>query len=202
VRREAGLDSAQMLSARFGFSRHYRLAPWSDMVEVYWGKRCQLYVTPVGPEEIGVALLTRDPGLRLDTALGEVPALQRRLGSAAASCMEHGASTTTRRLHRVFQQQTVLIGDASGSVDAISGEGLSLSFLQALSLAEALEAGDLRIYQREHRRLARRPGMMAGLLLMLEKMPRLRHGVWRALAFEPSIFGRLLNTYAVRPVSG
>jgi flavin-dependent dehydrogenase len=46
-----------------------------------------------------------------------------------------------------------LVGDASGSVDAITGEGLCLLFQQAVALAAALEAGDLALYQAEHRRI-------------------------------------------------
>ena len=197
VRRQAGLDAARCPSSRFGFRRHYRLAPWTDMVEVCWGARCQIYVTPVGPDEIGVALLSRDSHLRLDAALPEFPVLQRRLAAARIASAERGASTTTRHLRRVFCGRTVLIGDASGSVDAIAGEGISLSFLQAFALADALAAGDLRVYQAKHRRLVRRPATMAKMLLLLDRLPWLRRIVWRGLAFEPSLGGRVLARYAL-----
>jgi flavin-dependent dehydrogenase len=196
VRREAHLDATRSLSTRFGFRRHYQLAPWTDMVEVHWGSRCQVYVTPVGPGEIGVALLSRDSHLRLDAALDEFPALGRRLQAAHPDGIERGAVTTSRRLQRVFRGRTVLIGDASGSVDAISGDGLSLSFLQAHALAGALARGDLNSYQAEHRRLGRNPAMMASVLLLLDRFPWLRRMVLNGLAFEPSIFSRLLALHA------
>lgn len=47
--------------------------------------------------------------------------------------------------------------------DAITGEGLGLSFRQAIALADALETGDLEKYQSAHRRLARRPHLMSRL---------------------------------------
>lgn len=196
VRREARLDTARSIVTRFGFRRHYRLAPWTDVVEVYWGARCQVYVTPVGPDEIGVALLARDSHLRLDAALREFPALERRLRSARLTTAERGAPTVSRRLPRVFRGRTVLIGDASGSVDAITGDGLSLSFLQAHALADSLAHGDLNSYQAEHRRLARNPAIMAKALLLLDRFPWLRRAVFHSLQWEPSIFRRLLAIHA------
>jgi flavin-dependent dehydrogenase len=196
VRQEALLDATRSLSTRFGFRRHYNLAPWTDMVEVHWGERCQVYVTPVGPDEIGVALLSRDSHLRLDTALCEFPALERRLRTARLTSTERGAATTSRRLRHVFRGHTVLIGDASGSVDAITGEGLSLSFLQAFALADALAAGDLRAYQAEHRRLSRDAAIMGNVLLLLDRFPWLRRMVLHGLAFEPWIFSSLLARHA------
>jgi flavin-dependent dehydrogenase len=193
VRRAAGLDAASREFRRFGFRRHYRVSPWTDFVEVHWGSRCQLYVTPVSQDEIGIAMLSRDSHLRLDSALMEFPELQRRLQGAEASSAERGSMTVSRRLRRVFHDHTILIGDASGSVDAITGEGLSLSFHQAVALSEALCSGDLRSYQAEHRRLSRRPALMARLLLALDRFPPLRRSILRMLAFEPAMFAKLLT---------
>jgi hypothetical protein len=97
------LDAARCPSRRFGFRRHYRLPPWTDMVEVYWGSRCQIYVTPVNSDEIGVALLSRDAHLRLDAALSEFPAMQSRLATARQTSEERGAATTTRHLPGILR---------------------------------------------------------------------------------------------------
>jgi menaquinone-9 beta-reductase len=196
VRRDAHLGDTHSPFTRFGFRRHYRLAPWTDSVEVYWADGYQVYVTPVAPDEIGVALLARDSHLRLDAALGGFPALERRLGAARVNSQERGAAITSRRLRRVFRGRTALIGDASGSVDAITGDGLSLSFLQAHALGDALAAGNLSRYQSEHRRLARKPAIMANALLLLDRFPWLRRAALHALAFEPSIFRHLLALHA------
>jgi flavin-dependent dehydrogenase len=196
VRRWAGLEGAIGLSRRFGFRRHYRQAPWTDMVEVHWGARCQFYITPVAPDEIGVALLTRDPRRRIDESLADFPVLQRRLTNAPRSSSDRGSLTVTRCLRRVFGGHTALIGDASGSMDAIAGEGLSLSFQQAIALSEAMAGGDLHRYQAEHRRLARRPLLMANLLLLLDRLGAVRPLVWRGLAIEPALLGRILACYA------
>jgi flavin-dependent dehydrogenase len=88
--------------------------------------------------------------------------------------------------------RVALVGDASGSVDAITGEGLCLLFQHAVLLAEALESGDLASYQSAHRRLSRRPELMADLMLVLDRRQRLRGRAFRALASKPQLFARML----------
>ena len=192
VRRAAGLDAAKEESWRFGFRRHYRAAPWTDLVEVYWGPRCQVYVTPVSSAEIGIAVLSCDPHLRLDHALRAFPALLNRLKGARPSSSERGSATVSRRLRSVFRGRTVLVGDASGSVDAITGEGLTLSFHQAIALSDALRAGNLASYQRVHSRLLRRPALTAEVLLSMDRFPALRRGIVQMLAYSPRIFQTFL----------
>jgi flavin-dependent dehydrogenase len=195
VRQWAGLDASRRESLRYGFRRHYRVRPWADFMEVYWGPGCQMYVSPVGTNETCVALLTRDPHMRLDPALPHFPDLARKLQGADTLSEERGAVTAMRRLRRIYRGQIALVGDASGSVDAITGEGMGLAFRQALALAEALVANNLDQYQAAHRRLARRPAFMAHLMLTLDRFPRLRPGVLRAFAAKPVIFERLLAVH-------
>jgi len=202
VRRSVGLERTRRESLRYGFRRHYHVAPWTDRMEIYWGSGCQMYVTPVSPEEVCVVVLGRDPHLRFQVALPQFPKLQQRLAAATAVGPERGAVTSTRRLRRIYKDRTVLIGDASGSVDAITGEGMCLSFQQAVALAEAMAADDLAGYQLEHRRLAARPAMMAHLMLSLDRSPWLRQRVLRGMASEPKIFANLLAQHvgALSPI--
>jgi len=192
VRCWTGLEAVRTESCRFGFRRHYRIAPWSDAVEIHWGQGRQIYVTPVRAAEVSIALLTADSHERLDDALRCFPELQRRLAGAVWLTAERGAVTAARRLQHVFRESTVLIGDASGSVDAITGEGLCLSFEQAIALADALAGGDLRRYEAAHRRLMRRPVFMERLMLPLDRSAGLRRRVIRALSSNPEIFASLL----------
>jgi len=196
VRRWAGLDAVRHESMRYGFRRHYRVRPWTDFVEVYWGLGCQLYVTGVAHDEMLIGLLTRDPHMRLKDALPHFPDLARKLAGAATLSKERGAITFMRRLRRVHRGRIALIGDASGSVDAITGEGLSLAFRQAILLADALAADNLEPYQAAHRGMARRPAFMAQLLLTLDRFPRLRPMVLGTFAAKPVIFERLLAVHA------
>ncbi len=192
VRREARLDSSRRDTRRFGFRRHYRVEPWTDRMEIYWGPDCQAYVTPVSPQEVCVAVISRDARLRLDEALLRIPEIADRLRGAEASTTERGAVTATRTLRSIWRGRVALIGDASGSVDAITGEGLCLAFRQALALAEAMERGDLRLYAAAHRRLMRRPAFMADFMLTMDRWPVLRARAMRTLARRPHIFERML----------
>ena len=101
----AGLGNALRDSARFGFRRHYQTTPWTDCVEVYWGAQDQVYVTPIANDEIGVAVLTRNPTIRLDRALLEFPLLKKRLEGARAITAERGGLTVSLRLRRVVQEE-------------------------------------------------------------------------------------------------
>ena len=195
MRRQAGLDSTLYEHRRFGFRRHYRVTPWSSHVEVYWGPACQLYVTPVAPHEIGVALLSRNPQLRVVHALRYFPELQSRLARAEATSREMGNLSLSRKFRRVTRDRVALLGDASGSVDAITGEGISLSFQQALALAQALDSGHLETYQRAHSALNRRPRFMSSLLLKLDAYPRLQRYAFAGLASFPGIFSACLAAH-------
>jgi flavin-dependent dehydrogenase len=197
VRRWAGLDRFRfhLEPQRFGFRRHFRIAPWTDFVEVYWGPGCQVYVTPVGPEEVGVAAISSRPQFRLEKALSLFPDLAARLQDAAPVTSERGAATASRTLKRVYRGRVVLIGDASGTVDAVSGEGLGLAFRQALALAPALESGDLSPYQSTHRSLTRVPLRLTSLMLLLDRSSWLRRRALRALASNPHLFQRMLAAH-------
>ena len=196
VRGWARLDACRRDTRRYGFRLHFQRSPWTEYVEIYWGDGCQIYVTPVAADEVGVALLSRDPKLRVREALAQFPALAAKLSDAPESSGERGAITASRQLKRVTRSvggvNIALIGDASGSVDAISGEGICLGFHQALALADAMESRDLSMYELAHRRLSVRPRFMAGLMLTIDKRHWLRKRVFPALAAYPDLFGGLL----------
>ena len=61
-----------------------------------------------------------------------------------------------------------------------------------MALAGALAAGDLSLYQAEHRRIGRRPEWMADLMLLLDRRGSLRSRVMRAFAKEPNLFAGML----------
>src|SRR5207247_5085924 len=188
VRRWIGLDTKTRRQTRFAQRRHFRRKAWTDWMEVHWGQKAQVYVTPLSTSEICVALISRDPRMRLQDAWKEFPKLASYLRHAQSSTTERGAVTMTRSLNHVYRGNVALIGDASGSVDAITGEGLCLSFQQAMALAEALASGDLRLYQAEHRHVLSRPTFMAEMLLSLARFPRLRRRTLCTLVSRPAIF--------------
>jgi flavin-dependent dehydrogenase len=191
----AGLSQQLYGTQRYAFRRHYRVRHWTNFMELHWGEGCQVYVTGVNDDEVCVALISRDPKLRLDEALKKFPEVADRLHGGEIASNERGAVTVTRKLARVCNDRVALIGDASGGVDAITGEGLCLAFHQAHALGACMERGDLRAYQQEHRKLARRPAMMGQLLLLLERQSRLRGHVIRAFGQKPSVFRKMVATH-------
>jgi menaquinone-9 beta-reductase len=84
------------------------------------------------------------------------------------------------------------VGDASGSVDAITGEGLRLGFEHGLALSNSLADNDLIGYSAAHRQSARRPAFMAALMLQLDRSAWLRRRALRVLSSEPGIFASQL----------
>jgi len=195
VRTWAGLNASGRDRRRFGFRRHYPVAPWSPYMELHWGEDCQLYITPTGAREICVVVISGNSRLRLDQALARFPAVAERLGGVSPSTPERGSLSVSRRLDRVARGRVALIGDASGSVDAITGEGICLLFQQAQALAGALLEGNLALYEVRHREIGRRPARMAALMLLLDRHARLRRRTIRALSAHPALFSRLLSMH-------
>jgi flavin-dependent dehydrogenase len=177
---------------RYGYRRHYRVRPWSSFVEVHWADGAEAYVTPVGEDEIGVALLWRRPAPSFESMLERFPILEERLDGAPATTPVAGAGPFRRRIDRIAGGRVALVGDASGYVDALTGEGVSLAFECAKALSVSLCGGDLASYASEHRRLSRRYRSMAELVLCLSRHPRIRDRVVAHLASHPELFERLL----------
>jgi flavin-dependent dehydrogenase len=202
-RRLAGLDEPRYQHLRFGFRRHFQIKPWTSHVEVHWGTNSQMTITPVGPGEVCVALLTSDASLRVREAMAQFPEIEECLKGAPATTSERGAISALRSLKAVSRGPVALVGDASGSVDAITGDGLCLAFRQAPFLAEALAANDLGLYEKAHRRITRLPVIMSRLMLLMNSHAWFRRRVLRALARQPRVFSRLLAIHvgAASPAS-
>jgi flavin-dependent dehydrogenase len=192
VRQSIGLGQGSVLSRRFGARCHYRVKPWSRMVEVYWGDLGQAYITPVGPEEICVATVARSSATKMDAVLASLPALRAHLEGASSLSRMRGALTTTRRLRRVIAGNVALTGDASGSADAITGEGIALSFRQARLLSEAIAVDNLAIYQAGHPAILRMPHHMSRAMLTMDAWPWLRKRAMGLFSAQPQLFAHLL----------
>ena len=203
VRRWSGLDFTSYRQERFASRRHYRVKPWTDHMEIYWGPAAQGYVTPISSDEVCVVVLSeRLQDANFEKSLDYLPVLKNHLANAELSSRERGAVTAMHRLERVCQGNVALVGDASGSVDAITGEGLRLAFCQALVLAEGLKRGDLTEYQRVHRQLLRRPTMMGRLMLLMGRNGMVRNRALKSLAGQPGLFAEFLAIHAGKANAG
>ena len=195
VRRWAGLGHVQRESVRFGFRRHYNIAPWSEYVEVHWGAPGQVYVTPVAADSVCVVFITRNPKLAQGDFLKAFPAVAEKLQGVPAMSTLRGGISANRKLRCVANKSVALIGDASGSPDAITGEGLAVSFRQAVSLANAIEREDLEVYNREHQKIGRLPHAMSWLMLSMDRWPQMQGRAIKTLSTHPDYFQQLLSVH-------
>lgn len=152
--------------ARYGLRQHFRVAPWTDLVEVHWAPHAEAYVTPVAPDVVGVALLgprAATPGAGGAEGFGallraDFPELAARLGDAPAAGPVRGAGPLRQRSRARAAGRVRLVGDASGYVDALTGEGVRVGLAQADAVVRHLEdpAGYERAWRaatRDYRRL-------------------------------------------------
>ncbi len=163
VRRLAGLETDppaphRTRRPRFGLRRHFAVAPWADVVEVHWGQDLEAYVTPVSDDVVGVAVLTsrREP---FEVQLKEFPELVERLEPQLLSSPESstmGAGPLRQRSRARVAGRILLVGDAAGYVDALTGEGLAVGLASADALVEAITADDPASYEKAWYRASRR----------------------------------------------
>ena len=139
VRRLCGLqrDRGPAGRRRFGLRRHFAVRPWTDLVEVHWSPTWEAYVTPVADDVVGVALLG-PPCSDLDRAFHELPELAMRLDGAPAGTVR-GAGPLLQRTTARTRGRVRLVGDASGYVDALTGEGLRVGMAQARAAVDLLD---------------------------------------------------------------
>jgi 2-polyprenyl-6-methoxyphenol hydroxylase-like FAD-dependent oxidoreductase len=201
VRAEAGLASPPPRARRFGMRRHFRVAPFSELVEVHWGERAEAFVTPVAPDEVGVALLWRGDGGSYEEHLARFPALAARLAGAETVSETRGAGPFWQRARARHAGRVALVGDAAGYTDAVTGEGITLALHGAAALARTLAAGEpLAHYEAAWRRITRAHRAMAALLGFGIAHPRARRTAFAAFAAAPRAFEALLRIAASEPV--
>jgi menaquinone-9 beta-reductase len=191
----AGLTQARIHSRRIGLRQHYAIAPWTRFVEVYWSDHGQAYVTPISASEISVAFVANEKVSSPEQGLRHFPALQQHLAGAKQSGTPRGSITLGRTLQRVVGGNIALIGDASGSVDAVTGEGLSLCFRQAAALSDALKTNDLARYQQAHRSILRVPTQMSRAMLLMDRSALIRSSALSLFQRFPQLFSRLLDVH-------
>ncbi|GHB75189.1 oxidoreductase [Streptomyces viridiviolaceus] len=195
LRRSLGLEVKSRGPARYGLRRHYAVPPWSPYVEVHWGEHAEAYVTPLGPALVGVALLTarRAP---FDVQLESFPALAGRLPPEAAVTAVRGAGPLRQRARTRAHGRVLLVGDAAGYIDALTGEGISLALTGAEALVTNLCRGTSRRYETDWSRATRRHRLLTELLVRARQRPALAPHIMPAAARLPRLFTAAVNALA------
>jgi flavin-dependent dehydrogenase len=196
VRRLVGSERAPVPAAkrRFGIRRHFEVAPWSDLVEVHWTPDVEAYVTPVDEGTVGVALLG-PPHVDFDDALARIPQLVEHLDGARASSSTRGAGPLRQRTTHRVTGRVLLAGDASGYVDALTGEGLRVGFAQARSAVRSIADGDPGRYERAWARDTRDFRILTSALVAAARSP-FRDRIVPAAVASPALFGRIVDRLA------
>lgn len=186
-RRGAGRDRR-----RFGLRQHFYVTPWTDLVEVHWGRSVEAYVTPVADDVVGVALL----GPRhtdYARALATFPELADRLRGAEPAGTLRGAGPLRQRTSRRTAGRVRLVGDASGYVDALTGEGLRVGLAQAAAAVAHLDDADG--YERAWSASTRDYRVLTTALVAMATSP-LRRVIVPTAVHLPRAFGAVVERLA------
>jgi flavin-dependent dehydrogenase len=97
------------------------------------------------------------------------------------------------RVGAVASGNTLLVGDAAGAPDPVTGEGMSLALLSARAAAEAIAAGRPQEYERERRRLAAGSEWLGRWILRAARYPAVADRVVQSLVEHPELFAKLLE---------
>jgi flavin-dependent dehydrogenase len=194
IRRSLGLELPCTGPRRWGIRRHVSLSPWTDCVEVHWTDGAEAYVTPVASDCVGIAILTSCRG-GFDSQLQRFPALSRRIDGQQHST-DMAAGPLRQRVSRRACGRVLLVGDAAGYIDALTGEGLGIAFATAELLVSCITTGRTDDYDRQWRQLTRRYRLLTAAILHASASPPLRRSIVPAAAALPTVFTGLVNRLA------
>jgi flavin-dependent dehydrogenase len=174
VARVTGLHSATPRPRRrYGLRRHYAIEAWSDLIEVHWTSLGEIYVTPTADGVVGVALLAKR-GVRFDDALAASPELAARVRGLAPATELRGAGPLRQNTRARTVGRVMLVGDASGYVDALTGEGIRIGLDQARAAVDAVVFADPARYEKAWREVTRDFRRLTGTLVRLATSPARR----------------------------
>ncbi|GAA2747996.1 NAD(P)/FAD-dependent oxidoreductase [Kitasatospora cinereorecta] len=180
--------------ARYGLRRHYAVEPWSDLVEVHWSRSSEAYVTPVADGLVGVAVLSSER-LPFEAQLARFPQLAARLPASAATRVR-GAGPLRQRVSARVAGRVLLVGDAAGYLDALTGEGVAVALASARALVACLVEGRPQAYERAWRRASREYRLLTASLLWARRQPVLAERIVPLAAALPPLFRAGVNLLA------
>lgn len=194
VRRAVDLDRRPGRSRRYGQRCHIAMVPWTSYVEVHWAAIGEAYVTPVGPRQVGVAVLSSDRRPLVEL-LGEFPLLEERLDGRARS-RPRGAGPLRQRSRRHVTGRVLLVGDAAAYIDAITREGIAIGMAQARAAVDAVIAGNPSQYPAAWRRIGWRHGALTSGLVTTTRIPAVRRHIVHTASVVPRVFSAAVNQLA------
>ena len=194
IRRGLGLDLPAAGPKRWGIRRHVAMPPWTDSVEVHWARGSEAYITPVGDDCVGIAILSSSKG-GFDAKFADFPELRDRVADVAHG-PDRAAGPLRQRVRSRTAGRVLLVGDAAGYIDALTGEGMGLAFGAAELLVDSIVTGRVDAYDRRWRQLTRRYRFLTAGLVRAGAVAPVRRAVVPAAAALPAVFEGIVNQLA------
>jgi flavin-dependent dehydrogenase len=211
LRRALGLDVAPR-RRRCGVRAHFRLARgvvMPEWVDVFVRAGHEMYVTPLARGELLVAALAEEGALQGDARgmfaawCAAEPALRDLLEGAEQLTPLRGAAPLAGRARAGWIPGCVLLGDAAGFLDPVTGGGMTQALESAELLASFIVARGLRRcdawleeFDRARRALLRDYERVTAALLWLSERPALARAAIAALRRAPRVFSHLIGVSA------
>ena len=190
VRRAVGINAVPGTPRRYGVRAHYRVPAWSEFVEVHWSRWGEAYVTPVEPDLVGVAILScKRP------ELAWFPRLANHLQGASRG-RARGCGPMRQVVSRRVAGRVLLVGDAAGYEDALTGEGISLAVKQAAAAVTAIVDDTPLSYERAWHQITREYRMITRGLVLATAPTANRRAIVPACTLLPGVFKKAVNTLA------
>lgn len=194
IRHRLGLARTVRTPRRFGLRQHFSVEPWSEFVEVHWTPSAEVYVTPVADDLVGIAVLG-DRGVDYETAVRATAAGERLAGADQVSTLR-GAGPLHQATTKRVAGRVLLVGDAAGYVDALTGEGIRLGLAQASAAVMAIAAGDPARYEAGWRRVTRDYRLLTTSLVSAGRRPALRRRIVPLASRLPGVYGVIVDRLA------
>jgi menaquinone-9 beta-reductase len=210
LRRQCGLDGPPDRRPRLGVRGHFRLAPGvrvPERVEVFFTNAYELYLTPLPHGEVVLAGLAErasidgDPKLWMRARIEEHAELRQLLDGAEAIGPIAGQGPLSSRARRGFVPGLVLLGDAAGFVDPVTGTGMAQALLAAELLAQTLtrpsgfDPSDemLAGFERQRRKLLSDSVLLTRFVLELTRHPRAARAMMHCMRTVPGLYTHMVG---------
>ncbi len=190
VRRAVGINAVPGTPRRYGVRWHYRVPAWSEFVEVHWSRWGEAYVTPVEPDLVGIAILSRHR-----PELDWFPRLANHLHGASRG-RARGCGPMRQVVPRRVAGRVLLVGDAAGYEDALTGEGISLAVKQAAAAVNAIVDDTPSSYEAAWHRITRDYRLLTRSLVLATVPPMNRRAIVPACTVLPGVFTKAVRTLA------
>src|SRR5216684_1579144 len=207
LRHKMGLN-VPVRRKRFGIRAHFRLAKGqvqAPCVDVFLGPGHELYVTPLPGGEVLVAVLAdaQQLGEPLERSfrrwLLAEPELAKRLEGAEQITPVLATSPLAAQARSGVAPGFVLLGDAAGFLDPITGGGMTQALMTAELLAKYASRGlgnakEWRwAFERDRQMLLRDYRVLTQMVLWLADHPRLAERLLSVLRISPALFSHLVG---------